>query len=132
MRTLILLCVLGCGGQIMSNNDAGDATTDVAPGCTNLDPSAFGVSCSSDPDCVSVVAGQLCAGYTCSCPTGSIAKATQAAYEAVVSKVPQGSGHPCLCPFLGASRCIASACVFCPNPELQPASFPPGCPDAGL
>ena len=136
MRLLVTFASLGfsslvvaCGGQV-TGSDGGTTQADGGI-CVDLEPSAFDTSCNADPDCVGIAAGSICSGYTCICPSATINANSQAAYEAMLSKVPQGSGQPCGCPAFGAPRCISSQCVFCPNPALKPPSYPPGCPDGG-
>lgn len=116
-----------CGGEITSVDggtqmDAGDAGI-----CVDLEPSQFGTSCEASPDCVAIAVGTFCTGYNCSCPSATINVSSQAAYASLIATVPHGPSV-CTCPLLGSAACIASQCVFCPNPSLKPPTFPPGCP----
>ena len=120
--------LLACGGQL---NTSDGGTTNDSGVCIDLEPSAFDTSCGGDSDCIGVYGGNLCSGYNCICPTSSISAKSQSAYEAMFSKVTKGTGPVCSCPAFGTPHCIASQCVFCPNPALHPQSYPPGCPDAG-
>ena len=113
-----------CGGQVAGSGGDGGL-------CVDIEPSAFDTSCSADSDCIGIAAGNICSGYNCICPGAAISAKSQAAYEATLSKVPKGSGPMCSCPAFGAAHCIASQCVFCPNPAMNPPSYPPGCPDGG-
>jgi len=135
MRAFVLVVLLAaCGGRI-ADSDGGssnDASTQADGGtCIDLEPSAFGTSCDVDTDCLAVYSGNLCSGYNCICPNSSISAQGQPAYAAAMSKVAKGSGPMCSCPPFGMPHCIASECVFCPNPALNPPSLPPGCPDGG-
>lgn len=121
-----LLVTASCGGQITSTDggtqvDAGDAGI-----CVDVQPSQFDVSCEASTDCVAIAAGTFCASYNCSCPNATI-NASQSAYESLIATVPHGASN-CSCPLLGSPACIASQCVFCPNPATKPSTFPPGCP----
>ncbi len=128
MRLLILAWLLiACGGQV-TGGDGGSSNDGGA--CVDLEPSQFDTACTADPDCVSVASGNICSGYDCICPSAAISASSQAAYEAQLSKVPHGA-NICSCPALGIPHCVASQCVFCPNPARHPQTLPPGCPDGG-
>lgn len=133
MRFFLLLLLASCGGEISTNDggtkidagaagDAGDAGV-----CIDVEPSQFDTSCDASTDCVPIAAGTFCAGYNCSCPGATINAASQSDYASLIATVPHGPGI-CSCPFLGSPRCIASQCVFCPNPAMHPSTLPPGCP----
>lgn len=124
MRLVVLVLLLSACGEQLAASDGGGQ-------CVDIQTTAFDTSCNADPDCVAVYAGNLCAGYNCICPTGAINTNSETAYYANLSKVPKGTGPMCQCPAFGTPRCVASQCVFCPNPALNPSSYPPGCPDGG-
>jgi hypothetical protein len=88
----------------------------------DLDPSHYDKACQTDDDCIRVAVGQLCAGYTCSCPGGTIGAAASAQYGALAASVPAGDTG-CECPATGTGRCIVGQCVWCPatyaNGEIQ-------------
>ena len=128
LSKLALLLVAACGGQV-AGFDGGTTQSDGGL-CVDIEPSAFDTSCNTDPDCIGIATGNICSGYNCICPGASISASSQAAYDATLGKVPKGPSV-CSCPALGFSRCIASQCVFCPNPALHPTTVPSGCPDAG-
>jgi len=133
----------GGGGAVDTSVDASggsaDALVDSAVRgdggfCIDIDPSSFDTSCSVDSDCIGIYAGQLCDGYSCSCPSATISASGQAAYNQVFSSVTPSSGGLCSCPALISPRCAQGAsggvCTACPNPAFG-GSIPPGCPDAG-
>ena len=119
---------LACGGQITTTNDA-SAQNDAGDGgiCVDIEASAFDTSCNTTADCIAIAAGTFCSGYDCSCPSATISASAQSAYQAEIGKVPHGASV-CSCPLVGEPKCISSQCVFCPNPQLKPQTFPPGCP----
>lgn len=127
MRLIVIAIsfLVACGGQVAG----ADGGTDGAI-CIDLEVSAFDTSCSVASDCIGIYAGNLCSGYNCICPVASISAASEAAYQAALAKVTEGQ-PACGCPLFGTAHCIASQCVFCPNPALNPSSYPPGCPDGG-
>ena len=138
-HTLALLATLAltgaCGGQV-AGADGGttlqtDGGADADGGvCVDLEVSSSDTSCASDSDCIAVAApGVVCSGYDCLCPGATINAKSEAAYDAQRSKIEQGPGPQCGCPFLGAPHCIAGKCVLCPSPSDP--NLPPGCPDGG-
>jgi len=138
--TLALLTTAACGGELSGNdggtttNDGGITELEAGPDgsvCVDVETSAFDTSCTGDTDCIGVTAGgQICSGFNCLCPNASISADSESAYHALLAKVTSGTGSGCGCPLLGTPHCIASQCVFCPNPALS-KTIPPGCPDAG-
>jgi len=121
------MLAVACGGQVATTDagtqpDAGDGGP-----CVDIEATQFDTSCVATADCIGVAAGTFCAGYNCSCPSASINASSQSAYAAEIAKVPHGP-NICSCPLLGSPKCVASQCVFCPNPATKPSTFPPGCP----
>ena len=129
----VSLALLACGGRL-GENDAGTTALEAGPdaaACVDLETSDFDTSCTDDGDCVAVAAGgPVCDGYACLCPNATISASSQPAYEATLEKVTPAANGFCGCPLFGTPHCIASQCVFCPNPSAT-TNTPPGCPDGG-
>ncbi|HEY3817430.1 MAG TPA: hypothetical protein VGL81_09680 [Polyangiaceae bacterium] len=147
LASLSAVGLVGCSGDIAATpasdgggggRDGGAATGDagvtVGDGgtCVDIDPASYDVSCQVDTDCVSIVAGPLCPGYTCACPGGgAINASSEAQYQAALESIQEGSGILCECPAFPGPQCLGGVCTVCAGLPADPPACHSTPPDAG-
>ncbi len=137
--------LLGCGGTVqrsIASDDGGPSDASGNPDtaavavdggvCVDIVPSTFDQSCQSESDCISIMPGPLCDGYTCTCPGGgAINTSAEASYQAIVSSVHPGTGPLCSCPASPGPQCLGGVCTICSGREGDPPACHSIPPDAG-
>lgn len=117
----------GSGSGSSSGSSSGGGT------CVDVVLSSYDTSCQTSSDCISITAGQICAG-DCACGGATINASGQARYDAAISSIQLGE---CACPLEGTPQCLQSQCTICTGgpsdpPECGTSVADAGPPDSGL
>jgi hypothetical protein len=113
-----------------------DGSLDAYSGPCTFSPDAYDLSCTTDTDCVTEIAGYYCSPAQCGCDPIGISRNAVAKFTADVAKTPLGSGEvegvDCGCGAVGGGVCcIGGTCqsgVSCFSPRADTLA---ACADAG-